>query len=172
VRAVSTTTALQAFSLAFGPLPGVSLPPGSPGVLEDGTGPMHWLLGHWADITAPQRAAAIKLLPQPQTPAQVPTSPKAFGEPRPMMVTDPTYETTGYKAQRTYFCYPQEPQQAEMETAVSASDPRATGRLDGETDGPPTHAYDAGLPVTSAGCASVPGDFLARLPEITKPVAQ
>jgi hypothetical protein len=61
---VNTTTALQAFSLAFGPLPGVALPTGQAGIIPDATGPLQWLVGHWADITPDQRAAAIQLVPE------------------------------------------------------------------------------------------------------------
>src|SRR3954452_24654984 len=61
---VDTPTALQAFSLAFGPLPGVALPTGSAGCIPDATGPLQLLVGHWADITPGQRAAAIRLRPE------------------------------------------------------------------------------------------------------------
>ncbi|BEP16621.1 hypothetical protein acdb102_49320 [Acidothermaceae bacterium B102] len=142
---VSTATALQAFSLAFGPLPGVSLPPGNAGVLEDGTGPMRWLVGHWADITPTQRAAAIKLLPHPQTQTQVQTSPKALGGPHPMTVTDAAYETSGYKAQRTNFFYTQEAQQAEQEIAAKVGRPL----------GIPVTAYVNGLSTNYQGATSV-----------------
>lgn len=60
---VSTDTALQAFSLTFGALPGVSVPAGDAGVIGDGTFAVRWLVAHWADISAQQRSAAIGLLP-------------------------------------------------------------------------------------------------------------
>jgi hypothetical protein len=83
---VSSAAALQAFALAFGPLPGVTVPAGGAGVLPDATGPMRWLVGHWQDLTAAQHAAALRLLPLPQT-AAAPTS-HALGEARSMTVTD------------------------------------------------------------------------------------
>jgi hypothetical protein len=60
---VDAATALQAFSLAFGPLPGVAVPAGDPGTIPDATGPLEWLVGDWADIGPDQRTAAIRLVP-------------------------------------------------------------------------------------------------------------
>jgi hypothetical protein len=92
---VSTATALEAFSLVFGPLPGVTLPAGDAGILPDGTGPMRWLIGHWHDLTAAQQAAALPLLPQPVTSA-APTS-HALGEGRSL-----TIATVANKPIQTY----------------------------------------------------------------------
>ena len=61
--AVSTDTALQAFALAFGPMPGVNTPPGGAGVIPDGSFAVRWLMGHWTQLTSAQRAAAVKLVP-------------------------------------------------------------------------------------------------------------
>ena len=61
--AVSTDTALQAFALAFGPMPGVNTPPGEAGVIPDGSFAVRWLMGHWTQLTSAQRAAAVKLVP-------------------------------------------------------------------------------------------------------------
>jgi len=61
---VSKDTALQAFSLAFGALPGVSLPSGETGTITDGTMPMHWLVSQWAELTSDQQAAAIAAIPE------------------------------------------------------------------------------------------------------------
>lgn len=61
---VPTEAALQAFSLAFGPLPGVRVPPGDAGVMPDGTLALRWLVGHWRDISPEQRAAAAALVPE------------------------------------------------------------------------------------------------------------
>ena len=56
---VPLETALQAFSVAFGPaLPGVEMPEGDPGFYGSGTGPVRWLLGHWDELTSEQQAAA------------------------------------------------------------------------------------------------------------------
>lgn len=60
---VDTQTALTAFALAFGPLPGVNVPSGDPGVLPDATGPLRWLSASWDHITPEQQAAAAKLVP-------------------------------------------------------------------------------------------------------------
>ena len=63
---VSAQTALQAFAVAFGPLPGVSVPPGDPGTIPSGTAALRWLVGHWQAITPEQRAAAAALVPELQ----------------------------------------------------------------------------------------------------------
>jgi hypothetical protein len=60
---VSTQTALQAFALAIGPLPGVTVPAGDQPAMADGTAAVAYLVQHWQDITADQRAAAVELLP-------------------------------------------------------------------------------------------------------------
>lgn len=59
---VSKDTALRAFSLAFGPLPGVSVPPDASAPVS-GTGALRWLVGHWSALTSAQRGAAISLVP-------------------------------------------------------------------------------------------------------------
>ena len=56
---VSQDTALQAFSIAFGPLPGVSVPQGEAGFVGSGTMAMHWLVGYWDELTSDQQQAAI-----------------------------------------------------------------------------------------------------------------
>jgi len=60
---VSKETALQAFSLAFGPLPGVDLPTGEVGFTRSGSMPLRWLVGYWDELSAAQQQAAIALLP-------------------------------------------------------------------------------------------------------------
>src|SRR5258708_1004304 len=59
---VTADTALQAFSLAFGPLPGVTVSSGPVGEIRSGTMALRWLVGHWSEITPAQRAAAVQLL--------------------------------------------------------------------------------------------------------------
>lgn len=61
---VTADTALQAFSLAIGPLPGVTVPAGPIGSIRSGSGAVRWLVGHWKDITEAQRAEAIRLIPE------------------------------------------------------------------------------------------------------------
>ena len=76
---VSTATALQAFSLAFGPLPGVTLPATTPGLLLDATSPLRLLVAHWRDLTAAQRAAAVSLVPDLATLSATGAAPAASG---------------------------------------------------------------------------------------------
>jgi hypothetical protein len=61
---VSKDTALQAFSLAIGPLPGVSVPAGDTGMMQSGSMAVRWLVSHWQEISAEQQQAAIGMLPE------------------------------------------------------------------------------------------------------------
>ena len=61
--------ALQAFTLAIGPLPGVDTPEGDPGTIVSGTGPLRWVLGHWDSLTEEQQAAVEGYLPAPDIPS-------------------------------------------------------------------------------------------------------
>ena len=61
---VTVETALQAFSLAFEPLPGVPIPTGPAGPIRSGSGAIRWLVGHWDEITDAQRAEAVRLIPE------------------------------------------------------------------------------------------------------------
>ncbi|MEU0093039.1 hypothetical protein [Kribbella sp. NPDC006257] len=61
---VSKDTALQAFSIAFGALPGVSVPGGEVGRVSSGTGAVRWLVSHWGEITPAQRTEAARLVPE------------------------------------------------------------------------------------------------------------
>ena len=61
---VSKDTALQAFSLAIGPLPGVTIPQGDPGLIHSGTFAVRALVSHWSELTADQQQAAIGYLPE------------------------------------------------------------------------------------------------------------
>ena len=60
---VSLDLALQAFTLAIGPLPGVDNPEGEPGVIESGTGPVRWVLRYWDMLTPEQQSAVEAYLP-------------------------------------------------------------------------------------------------------------
>jgi hypothetical protein len=61
---VSAATALQAFALAYGPLPGVTVPPGPVGMIRSGSGPIRWLISRWPELGPDQQAAASRLVPQ------------------------------------------------------------------------------------------------------------
>jgi hypothetical protein len=52
---VSKQTAMQAFSLAYTPLPGVRVPTGAPAVLDDGTLAADWILPFRSSLTSSQR---------------------------------------------------------------------------------------------------------------------
>lgn len=54
---VDFETALQAFTIAFGPLPGVATPPGRQTVVASGTGALRWLQGYRDRLTPDQLAA-------------------------------------------------------------------------------------------------------------------
>jgi len=64
---ISKQTALQAFVLAVGPLPGVRRPAGAAQVIDDGSGAVRWLLGYYSELTAAQQAAVRRLLRLPAT---------------------------------------------------------------------------------------------------------
>ena len=56
---VTTTTALNAFAEAIGPVPGVTPPSGPTGPIESGTIAVRWVLAHWKELT-PQQQAAVQ----------------------------------------------------------------------------------------------------------------
>ena len=64
---VDKNSALEAFALTIGPLPGVSVPSGPPMTTSiDGSGPVRWLFGHFSELTQAQQTAVmgyIKPLP-------------------------------------------------------------------------------------------------------------
>lgn len=77
---VPLQTALQAFSVAYGTaLPGVEVPSGPPGYYGSGTGPVRWLLGHWAELTPEQQAAARPYF-DPNTPPPATAARPASGQ--------------------------------------------------------------------------------------------
>jgi hypothetical protein len=59
---VSFETALAAFSLAVGPLPGVPMPAGPVAPIASGTGAIRWLQGYRSRLTDEQRAAVDRYL--------------------------------------------------------------------------------------------------------------
>jgi len=73
---VSLDTALAAFSVVFGPLPGVEPPTGDPAVSVSASGPTRWILNHWDELTPDQQAAVDRYLAV-DGPASVRTDPIA-----------------------------------------------------------------------------------------------
>jgi hypothetical protein len=59
---VPLDTALAAFSVAFGPLPGVEPLQGDPEVIGSASGPTRWILNHWDELTPDQQAAVDRYL--------------------------------------------------------------------------------------------------------------
>jgi hypothetical protein len=62
---VSLATALAAFTLAVGPLPGVATPTGTAGQITDGTVGVRWVVAHWNELTPAQQAAVTTDLVAP-----------------------------------------------------------------------------------------------------------
>ncbi len=60
---VDVQTAVDAFSLAFGPLPGATVQ-GTGGLFPDGTLALRWLVTHWDELTPDQQAAAQVEVPE------------------------------------------------------------------------------------------------------------
>jgi hypothetical protein len=54
---VDRATALSAFALAIGPVPGVTPPAGPRGPIPSGTAAVLWTFAHWSGLTAGQKAA-------------------------------------------------------------------------------------------------------------------
>jgi hypothetical protein len=54
---VPLQVALEAFTLAIGPLPGVETPEGPSQPIPSGSGALRWTLGHWEELTGEQQAA-------------------------------------------------------------------------------------------------------------------
>ena len=59
---VSKSTALAAFVLAIGPLPGVPRPAGPAQAIFDGSSAVRWLLEYYSQLTPGQRSAALRML--------------------------------------------------------------------------------------------------------------
>ena len=66
---VSVETALQAFSLAIAPLPGVHVPAGPAGRIPDGTLAINWVLSKFDKLSKAQRAAVTQALGHGRRPA-------------------------------------------------------------------------------------------------------
>ncbi len=54
---VPLDTALQAFALAIGSLPGVEIPEGRRELIPSASGALRWVRGHWDELSAEQQAA-------------------------------------------------------------------------------------------------------------------
>jgi len=76
---VSLATALAAFAVAIGPVPGAVIPPGVVVPIGSGTIAVDWVLAKWGQLTLPQRQAVLTDLgvsqtaspPEPVAPAAV-----------------------------------------------------------------------------------------------------
>ena len=66
---VTTATALAAFDLAIGPVPGARPPAGPKRVIASGTIAVQWVFGHWRALTRSQRRAVLADLGLPTGPA-------------------------------------------------------------------------------------------------------
>jgi hypothetical protein len=62
---IDKDTALQAFALAFGPLPGVRPLSGAPEDILSGSGPLRWVLGHFSELTPAQQRAVRAAIGKP-----------------------------------------------------------------------------------------------------------
>ncbi|HEY7564854.1 MAG TPA: hypothetical protein VIA81_08020 [Acidimicrobiia bacterium] len=72
---VDLQTAIDAFSIAYGPITGNTVPEMEPGFYGSGTGPLRWLIGHWEELTETQRSEVEQILDRLTGPP-----PQAFGE--------------------------------------------------------------------------------------------
>jgi hypothetical protein len=82
---VSVTTALSAFVLAVGPVPGVSAPAGPPQIIPSGTLAVTWVLRHWKDLNKDQQSAVLTDMGVPTATNQ----PAAYVAPAKAPTTDP-----------------------------------------------------------------------------------
>ena len=64
---VTVATALAAFAVAIGPVPGGQPPAGTRGGIGSGTLAVSWVLAHWSELDAAQRSAVLTALGQPAT---------------------------------------------------------------------------------------------------------
>jgi hypothetical protein len=74
---VPLQTALEAFSVVYGALPGVQMPQGDDAFTGSGTGAVRWLLGHWQELTEEQKTAASRIF----DPNVAPATSKVAGSP-------------------------------------------------------------------------------------------
>jgi hypothetical protein len=72
---VPLETALEAFALLIGPLPGVETPPGEVPLVEDGTPAVTMLLSHWDELTPAQQRVVDDYLTPPPSTAGITTGP-------------------------------------------------------------------------------------------------
>jgi hypothetical protein len=62
---VTVATALTAFAVAIGPVPGGPQPTGTRSAIPSGTLAVSWVLAHWAELSPAQRSAVLAALGQP-----------------------------------------------------------------------------------------------------------
>src|SRR5262245_9743338 len=56
---VTTETALSAFAMAIGPVPGAVVPAGPSQEIVSGTIAIRWIMRHWGDLSAAQHSAIL-----------------------------------------------------------------------------------------------------------------
>jgi len=98
---VSLETALQAFAWLNGPLPGVESPTEAPPELASGSAPIRWVIGHWDELTGPQRDAVTAALEPSTDTAAVPIGPRvaSLGLGPPIASTCPPGKENARKAE-------------------------------------------------------------------------
>jgi len=75
---VTLQTALDAFALAVGPVPGAVATVGTRSLIASGTIAVDWVLGYWGDLSPTQQDAVLADLGTPTTAADAP-----YGQPHP-----------------------------------------------------------------------------------------
>jgi hypothetical protein len=106
---VDLPTALAAFALAVGPVPGAAPPAGRREPLVSGSLAVAWILAHWPELDAPQRAAVRAALDVPPatrapaalhvgTPAVAPTPTPAPADPDLPCLTADSADAAPYRA--------------------------------------------------------------------------
>jgi hypothetical protein len=86
---VSVDTALAAFAVAIGPVPGGTAPAGAAEAIPSGTLAVSWVFSHWGALDADQRAAVVKALGIPAEPLrEVRDAPVGYA-PRPAPTKEP-----------------------------------------------------------------------------------
>jgi hypothetical protein len=79
---VTKDTALAAFAVAIGPVPGGTAPSGAADTIPSGTLAVSWVFRHWSELSADQRSAVFNGLGIPaEAPKEVRNAPAAYRAP-------------------------------------------------------------------------------------------